>query len=396
MPAALLVGAELALALVLLHGTTLLVRSFAQLLWRDLGFRTEDIVTANVPLTSHTYRDEAARTRFWEELRARLEWIPGVQAVAFANVVPGDGGGRGFIDVAGMTGEETGQIGAGYRVVSDGYLELLDVPLLAGRFFDDTDRHGSQRVVVINRAMAEQYWPGGAAIGGQVKALSMEGHVGEPQWLTVIGVAGDIRHHGFERAPEPEMYVLDRQVPFWTEVLFAVARGAPAVDEQTLLGSIARIIREQDPTLAADYATLDARVRGNLAERRFVTGLLGLFALLALLLAAVGLYGLLAFAVARQAREMGVRAALGAHRSGLVRLVLGRALRILAAGTVLGMLAAIALSRLLGSLLVDVAPDDLTATVAAMAVLLIVGVVASLVPAWRAARADPLEALRAN
>lgn len=392
LPAAFLVGAELALALVLLHGTALLTRSFASLLSRDLGFDSENVVTAQVPLTSAAYMDEAARVRFWSALRERVERVPGVQQVALANAVPGDGGGNGFIDVAGYAGDA---IGAGYRVVSHGYLELLDMPLLRGRSFDVTDREGSQRVVVINRAMADRYWPGGDALGGQVKATSMEGHIGA-EWLTVIGVVGDIRHYGYEIAPAPEMYVLDRQVPAWTYALFVVARGAEGSDASGLLGGIASAIRAEDRTLAADYATLEARVHGNIAERRFVTLLLGLFAALSVLLSAVGLYGLLSFAVARQSREMGVRAALGARRGGLVRLVLGRALRILVAGAVLGLLAAVALSRVLRSLLVDIAPDDAVATLAALLILLATGLVAALVPAWRAARADPLEALRAQ
>lgn len=392
LPAAFLVGAELALALVLLHGTALLVRSFAALVSRDLGFRTENVVSAQVPLIAREYADDAVRERFWDQLRLQLERIPEIEAVAYASAVPGDGGGTGFIEVAGFTGEN---YGAGYRVVSAGYLELLDVPLLRGRMFDDTDRTGSRRVVVINRTMAEDYWPDGNALGGQVRALSMEGHVGEPEWLTVIGVVGDIRHYGYEFPARAEMYVLDRQVPYWTRALFLVVRGTESADETALLGGIARTIRTLDPTLAADYATLEQRVFANVAERRFVTVLLAIFAALAVLLAAVGLYGLLAFAVARQSREMGVRAALGARRSGLIRLVLGRAVRILAIGAVAGLLGAIALARVIRSFLVGVAADDVPATVAAVGVLLAVGLIAALVPAWRAARADPLEALRA-
>ena len=395
LPAAALVAGELALALVVLHGTALLTRSFAALLSRDLGFRTEDIVTAHIPLTSAAYRDAAARARFWEELTDRVERIPGVRQVALANVVPGDGGGVGFIDVAGYTGEEDDIGGAGYRVVSRHYLELLDVPLLRGRLFDATDRAGSARVVVINESMARTYWPNGDALGGQVKAQSMESYPDSAEWLTVIGVVGDMRQYSYEFEPRPDMFVLDVQVPQWTNALFVVARGAPGSDPGALLGAMAGAIRAQDRTLAADYATLEARVHGNIAERRFVTLLLGLFAGLSVVLAAVGLYGLLAFAVARQSREMGVRAALGARRGGLVRLVLGRALRILLAGAVLGLLTAVGLSRSLRSLLVDIAPDDAVATLAALLVLLVTGLVAALVPAWRAARADPLEALRA-
>jgi putative ABC transport system permease protein len=326
--------------------------------------------------------------QFWQDSEERLSRLPGVRAVALTRWTPGVDGPNGFIDVQGLAEDN---IGAGYRVVSEDYFDVLGVPIVAGRGFTATDRAGSERVVVVNEAMVREFWPDGQAIGRQVRAKSMEL---DGEWLTVIGVSADYRHYGFDDSPSSEMYVLMRQVPAWVAEMSILVRPESASDTPALMGAVARTIREADAELAPAISTLDSLVDNLVLQRRFVLRLLGGFAALALILAAIGLYGMLSFAVARQAREMGVRAALGAPRAGLVRLVLGRALRVLVVGAIAGLLGATALSRTIEAMLVDVAPRDLLSLAAATLILLAVGLIAAAIPAWRAARTDPIEALR--
>ena len=393
-PGAGLVAVEVALAMVLLAGGGLLLRSFAVVMDRDLGYDVEGIVAAETSLGG---RYEVERwPSFWPELEARIAARPEVASVAFANAIPTTIGGSGFIEVEGLADRRAG---AAYRVVSDRYFETMGIALLAGRSFDRRDQRGTQRVTVINRSMAERYWPGESPLGRRVKAYSMEGDDGTAEtapWLTVAGVVEDIRHHGHIDDTRPEMYVSVRQVPqaWQLSALITVVRGHPGLPAERLMAPVRAAFREQDPGLAVEMETLDARLSTTLATRNVILVVLTGFALLSLLLAALGLYGLLSFAVSRSMREMGIRSALGARRGGILRLVLGRALRVVALGAVVGLVVAFWATRLLETLLVDVPPRDPTSFTAALAVLLAVTTAAALVPAWRATRADPVAALR--
>ena len=391
LPGRTLVAVEAAVALVLLTGGTLLVRSFATLLDRDLGYETEGIATASLGLPVLQYRDDPARIAFWEALRDRLAGTQGVATVAFGNRVPGGDDGNGFIEIEGR--DPSTRIAAAYRVVSDDYFDVLGIPVLAGRAFETSDRAGGERVAVINRTMAQRYWPGEDPIGRRVRAIQMEYMEGAP-WVTVIGVVGDVRHGGHEDETEPAMYTLYRQVPSWSPVMTVVARARPDIPAAVLGNLLRTAVHAQDPGLAPAVSTMEQRLGGLVAERRFVLSILSGFALLALALAAVGLYGLLSFAVAQRTREIGVRAALGARRFGIVNLMLRSALRVVLAGIILGLVVALWFTRGMEALLVDVAPYDPVSFLSAVAVLLAVAVVAAAAPAWRAARIDPLRALR--
>jgi predicted permease len=391
LPGAALVGFEAALALVLLTGGGLLLRSFHALVTRDLGFRADDVVASELGLPVLRYDTPEKRARFWEELADGLRRSPSVEVAGFANWVPGGTGGTGFIEVDSR--DPAQRIGAGYRVISDSYLEAIGVPLLLGRGFDERDRAGSERVALVNRAMAETYWPGRSAVGRRVRALSMEPLEGAP-WITIIGVAGDVRHFGYERQPDPEMYVLYRQVPQWTPVMNVVAQARAGTSVARLTSTVRAAVRELDPDLAPEPATLEQRLSGLIATRRLVLTVIGGFASLALVLAAIGLYGLLSFAVTQRTREIGVRAALGARRASILRLMLGSGLRVVAAGAIVGVAASLALTRLIQAMLVDITPHDPVAFMVAVGLLLVVAVAAALVPAWRAARVDPLHVLR--
>jgi len=391
LPGAGLVAVETALALMLLTGGGLLLRSFAVLLERDLGFDADGVLVADIALPEASYDTPEKQLLFWESLQERLDAERGFQRVGFANWVPGGMGGLSFIAVQGQ--DPARRDGAGYRVISDDYLAALGVSLESGRGFDGSDRFGSPRVVLINRAMADRFWPGEDPRGRRVRALSMEMREGAP-WLTVTGVIGNIRHFGHGDAPEPEMYVLYRQVPSWAGSMTVVVRTTEGLDPGVATAAVRAAIASVDPRVAAEIARLDTRIGSILAARRFVTAVLTGFAALSLVLAAIGLYGLLSFAVARRTHEIGVRAALGAGRAGILGLMLGSALRVVAVGVAAGLLAGYWLTRLLESLLVDIAPHDAIAHVLAIVTLLLAAVAAALAPAWRASRIDPLRALR--
>ncbi|MBW3553175.1 MAG: ADOP family duplicated permease [Gemmatimonadetes bacterium] len=393
-PGAVLVGIEVALALVLLTGGGLLLRSLVVVLDRDLGYDVEGIVAAESSLGG---RHDAERwPSFWPELEDRISARPEVASVAFANTIPTAIGGSGFIEVEGLSDRRAG---AAYRVVSDRYFETMGIALLDGRSFDRRDQRGTERITVINRSMAERYWPGESPLGRRVKAYSMEGEEGTAEtapWLTVAGVVEDIRHHGHVDEKRAEMYVSVRQVPraWQLAALTAVVRGHPGVPAERLIGPVRAAFRAQDPGLAVDIETLDARLSAMLTTRNVILLVLAGFAVLSLLLAALGLYGLLSYAVSRSMREMGIRSALGARRRGILRLVLGRALRVVALGAGAGLVVAFWATRILESLLVDVPPRDPASFTVALAVLLAVTMAAALIPALRATRADPVEALR--
>jgi putative ABC transport system permease protein len=392
MPGATLIAIEVAIALTLLTGGALLVRSFQTLLSRELGFRADGVVTARIALTPPAYRVGGdTRTRYWEALEDRIRGVPGVDRVALATAAPDRFGNRGFIAIDGRTDAEPG--GAGYLVVSNDYFAVLDVPVLSGRVFEDTDGPFSQRVTVVNRAMAERFWPGEDAIGRTVRAISMESSEGA-QWLTIVGVVDDIRQLGHLGETQPEMYVVYRQIPSRTYAMTVLARVAESAPVEPVVAGIRTAINEQDREIAPEISTLEAGLEGLLRGNRLIMMLLGGFALLALTLAAIGLYGILSFAVAQRRREMGVRAALGAQRTGVLALVLMGALRIVFVGAAIGLLLSVWLTRALDALLTDIPPHDPVAWLVAACVLLATTVAAALVPAWRAARADPLSVLR--
>lgn len=390
-PAAPLVVVEVAMALVLLATGGLLLRSFATLLDRDLGYDVEGIVTARANLFGR-YPD-AQWPDFWRRAGEQLQATPGVALVGFANAAPTDIGGTGFILVEGR--DQPG--GAAYRVVSDGYFDALGIARLAGRTFAPEDRAGTARVTVINRTMAERYWPDGSALGRRVKAYSMEGGVPErSEWLTVVGIVETIRHDGHIADETSQMYVTMRQVPqsWFVGAMTTVVRGQPGVDAAALAPQVRQAFRALDPGLALEIGTLRDRLADLLSVRSTLVVLLAGFGILSLLLAALGLYGLLAFAVARSMHEMGIRAALGAPRTGLLALVLGRAFRVVAVGAAAGLLAAFWGTRLVHALLVDVDPHDPATFSLALSMLVVVTSAAAFLPAWRASRADPVEALK--
>jgi hypothetical protein len=252
-------------------------------------------------------------------------------------------------------------------------------------------------VAIVNRALAERAWPGRNAVGERIRAPSMEDWMydGSAPWLEVVGVVEDIRHSGYESDVRPELYVLHRQVPRWTRGMNVVVRGSGG-DPAALERRVRLAIRASDASIAAEVGWLDARVDRLLRERVLTQRILAGFGLTALLLVCLGIYGLVAHAASQRTREMAVRVALGARSTGLVRLMLTGAGRVLLVGTTIGLVAAWSLGGLLDSLLVGVPPTDPWAFAGAAAVLAFVGLVAALVPSLQAVRLDPVEALRSE
>jgi putative ABC transport system permease protein len=384
-----LVIAEFALALTLLAGAGLLIHSFQRLLGRDLGFDRR-LATAEIALSDPKYaKDPAQRLTTWDRLIASYRAIPGVQKVGVANWVPLGVAGTGFIDIAGRDRTDGG---AGYRVVSEDYLAALGVRLLHGRGFGAGDVPSGVRTVLINQAMANKYWPNEDPIGKQVRAKSMEaGPRGDQDapWLTIVGVVSNLRHWGFETEPLPEMYTSFRQAPQWrTSNLTAVISSRTPPSQ--LFPLIRARMREIDPHLAADISTMDIQLSNQLAPRRLTMTLLTGFAALALLLAALGIYAVLSYTVVQRTRELAIRSALGAQRGDLLAMVVRNGAITAGAGIVLGIGAAVALSRLLQAMVVDVTTLDPLAFAGAVVVLGIAGSAAILIPALRATRMDPV------
>ena len=384
-----LVIAEFALALTLLAGAGLLIHSFQRLLGRDLGFDRR-LATAEIDLAGPKYaKDSAQRLATWDQLIAAFRAIPGVQKVGVANWVPLGTAGSGFIDIAGRDRTDGG---AGYRVVSEDYLPALGVRLLRGRGFGAEDVPSGVRTVLINQAMANRYWPNEDPIGKQVRAKSMEaGPRGDQDapWITIVGVVSNVRQWGLETEPVPEMYTSFRQAPQWrTSSMTAVI--SSQLPTSQLFASMRARMREVDPHLAADISTMEIQLSNQLAPRRLTMTLLSGFAALALLLAALGIYAVLSYTVVQRSRELAIRSALGAQRGDLLAMVVRNGAMTAGAGIVVGIGAALALSRLLQAMVVDVSTLDPLAFAGAVVVLGIAGSAAILIPALRATRMDPL------
>jgi predicted permease len=392
LPGGVLVGAEVALALAILIGGGLLFRSLHAVVSRDLGYDPDGVFVTEIDLNGEEYRSGTLAVEYWRVLLDDLHQIPGVRSAAVANWIPTGPGGTSFLS---FPHDPEPDFGGGYRVVSERYFETLGIALHAGRDFTASDDLGTERVTMVNRAMADRAWPDQNPIGQRLAAPSMEGwmYEGAAPWLTVIGVVDDVRHDGHESDVQPELYVLHRQVPRWARGMTVVVRGGDA-DPASLGSEVGVTIRASDPSLAVEVERLDRRVTGLLRERVVTQRILAGFGLAALLLVCLGIYGLVSHAASQRTREMAVRAALGARQTGLLRLMLVAAGRVIAAGTAVGLVVAYGLAGLVDSLLVDVPARDPLTFVGAAALIGLVGLLAGLVPSVQAARMDPIEALR--
>jgi len=387
-----LVVAEVALALVLVCGAGLMARSFIELNRVDPGFRPERLLTARMLLVPAKYgRDLIARAAVVEQILAKLRALPQVSAAASIHLLPLNGIGSGS-DVrradrpAPPPGSLTGVVGAGFSVISDGYFRAMGIPLLAGREFESRDRMGSVPVAVINRAAARLLYPGEDPIG---KRLVVDWD-GAPQ-AEVVGVASDSRFEGMEASPEPFVFLPNSQRPSLFCGLVIRTNGDPSAITTAAREAIRRVDPQQG---VMETSTMRQRITDSVAQPRLQTILLGVFGGLALVLACIGIYGVLAYAVSQRVREIGVRVALGATPGMVLREILRNGLRLTAIGLIIGLAAALVLTRYLEALLYAVRPTDPAVFTWAIATLLLVATAACYLPARRAARVDPIVVLR--
>jgi putative ABC transport system permease protein len=393
-----LVVAEFALALMLLVGAALLVRSLWKLQHVELGFNPRDVLTARLWLAQPNdpklgkYFTHEARIALYDEVLRRAAALPGVSSVAAAVVLPFDGSRSvATITIEGHETDAQARVPAVQtNIASTGYFNVMGMRVLRGRAFTDQDTMRSQPVVVITDAMARRYWPGEDPIGRRL-------HFGGPQakntWLTVVGVVNDVR---MERPEDPARPMLYRPLHQASNLLLTIVLKTDG-NPKAIGTALGREVRAADADLPTyGVRPLDYLVSAAMAPRRFTTQLLGAFAVLALVLAAVGIYGVMAFIVGQRTRELGIRMALGARPESVIRLVLKQALILAAAGVVFGGIAAAVVSRVLSKMLFEVQPTD-PITYAAIAVLLaLTAASAAWRPARRAAAVDPMVALRAE
>jgi putative ABC transport system permease protein len=387
-----LVVIEVALAVTVLSGAGMLLRSLWHLEGTGMGFQPADVFTAKVALSPKGY-DDARTVLFSEQLVERVRAMPGVRAASVAGWLPVvDAGGLWGLTVEGRTyGPGQSWPLAAPQQVAPGYFAAMRIPIVAGRDFAAADREGAPRVAIISETMARTLWPGEDPLGKRFK-------LADPSpLLTVVGVAGDLKSRGFDDTPEPTMYFPFAQS---AKSAYFVPRGMALVvrvsgDPMSMAPRVQSAVHALDPTVpVSELLTLEQVVGTSVASRRFNAALLVAFALLALLLAGIGTYGVIAYGVQQRTFEIGVRIALGAGRRSVLLAVMSEGMRLCFAGLVLGLAASIAMARGIRAMLVGVSAVDLPTLWIVCAALAVVAIVASVVPARRAMRVDPLEALR--
>jgi putative ABC transport system permease protein len=390
-----LVVTQVALTMVLLTGAGLLVKSFLKVLEVDPGFRTESAVAMEISPpndeqpSGYTSDDGGKKRRavFYQQALDRVAALPGVNAVGGVNGLPMTGGG---VDGEFLIDNDPSRKGYGeFRVASPGYFDAMGIRLLRGRLFDRTDGPETEQVALVSDSLARQYWPDEDPLDKGIQYGNMDG---DKHLLRVVGVVSDVREFGLEANPRPTVYVHYLQRPGQAWSFTVVARTAG--DVKALIPAMRGAMRSLDPNVPVSFHTLDQVFSSSLDNRRFSLVIFGVFAAAALILAALGIYGVTSYGVTQRTQEIGIRVALGARVADVLRLVIRQGMKSVALGVAIGLAGAFALTRLIAHLLFDVsATDPLTFTVVT-ALLMLVGLLACLVPARRAAKVDPLVALR--
>jgi putative ABC transport system permease protein len=387
----LLVIAEVAVSLVLLIGAALLINSFLRLRNVDPGFRSDNLLTMRIVLPELKYSDQTRRSAFYSELVNRVEALPGVRAAAVTNWIPlvfqGDSVG---ISIEGRTDPTMSQRpNAVTRVISPHYFRAMSIQLLQGRELDERDKADSPGVVVISETMARRFWPGENPIGKRLTPGSPQSSDG---WLEVIGVVRDVRQFQLSAEPKPQMYLSYRQAEFFAPRHLVVSTNvAPLSLAETVRRTVWEIDKDQP---VSHILSMDEVVAESISRQRFSMLLLGIFAAVALVLAAVGIYGVMSYSVEQRTHEIGIRMALGAQTRAVIKLAVGRELRLVSIGLAIGLVAALMLTRVMSTLLFGISATDPTTFVVIALVLISVALLASYIPARRATKVDPMIALR--
>lgn len=390
---ALVVG-ELAMALVLLIGCGLMLRAFWKLREVHTGLSADNVITMRVSLPSGTYSDNAKIANFWTRLDQRITQLPGIQSAALVSGLPPlRPPNMNDTDIEGFVKREGGPIeNVDFdQVVSKDYFATMGVRLMDGRLFDDRDGPGAPLVAIVNRTMAMTFWPNEGAIG---KHLRPNGGAATP-WSTVVGVVDDVKNAGLDRPAGTELYLPLRQGESFGITDMYVATRAQTGNPRGLEGAVREQLNEIDPSLPlADVRGMDDVLERAESRPKFLTLLLTLFSTVALAIATVGIYGVVSYSVARRTKEFGLRMVLGAQGGDVLGLVMKQGAGMVAVGLIAGLLTALALTRLMASLLFGVAPTDLVTFASVTAVLAAVALAACYVPARRATQVDPMQTLR--
>ncbi|MGC1105767.1 MAG: FtsX-like permease family protein, partial [Candidatus Acidiferrales bacterium] len=386
-----LVVAEVALALVLFSGATLMVRSFMNVRDLDPGFRPAHVLAAETELPSPKYDNISLRDAFFQQTLDRINHLPGVVAAGCITWLPlTNWGGAGGILIEGRPTPPPSQIPIpNIRMISDKYIQAIGMKLIEGRTFDERDGANTPLVALINQTAAKKSWPGENPVGTRFRRNYPGDNHG---WTTIVGIVADVRQAGLDVPPRPEIYLPYEQHDYFAPSYLAVRTAGDPM-------SVANAVREQVWAVDKDQPVthvmpLEQMLADYLAPRELQSSLLGGFAGFALLLAALGIYAVLAFSVTQRTQEIGVRVALGAQQSDILRGILGQGLKLAGLGVVIGVAGALALSQLLATLLFGVSATDPLTLAGAVAVLLAVTAAACYIPARRAMRVDPMIALR--
>ena len=389
-----LVVVETALALVLLAGAGVLTRTLLTMRATPPGFDATNLLAADLWMPPTRFGNVERRAQFFADALARIRALPGVRSAAFVADLPLNGGSNTeSFHIVGRPDPTPGRLfNAGFNIASAGYFHTMSIPIREGRDFLDSDGSGAPGVIIVNITAARRFWPDRSALGQQIDLPVTRQKTVR---LTVVGVAEDVRHVGLAVAPRAEVFVNSMQTDLtWP---FAVLVARAAANPGGLAGAVKAALRDADPNVPLSRVnTVDDVIARSVAQPRLYTFLLNAFAFTAVALAAVGLYGLISFSVAQRAHEMGIRVALGAEKSEIVRLVLGEGVTLAAVGTVIGVAGGLAATRALVGLMAGIQPNDPATFVIVATMLLACAALASYVPARRAAAADPLAALRAE
>ena len=385
-----LVVAEMALSLMLLVGAGLMIESFLRLQQVNPGLNPKGVLTMGVGLPQAKYREPEQRSQFFRQLIENVRSLPGVEAAAASSTLPLSGGGWG----RSLTVEDYPVLSVGqapmiqHTVVMPGYFATLGIPVLSGRDFNETDGPNALKVTIIDERLAREYWPNDSPLGKRIRFGPPEDN--EP-WHTVVGVVGAVRHERLDAETRKSVYLPHQQIPVNGLALIVRAAGTP----ESLTAAVRGKVREIDPDLPVrNVMTMENVVAESIWQPRIYTILFGVFAVVALILATVGIYGVMSYTVSTRTREFGLRMALGAQSSHLLRLILGQGMRLALFGVAAGLLGAFALTRLLKNLLFEVKATDPLTFILIAGLLTLVALAACWLPARRATKVDPLIALR--
>lgn len=390
---AVLVVGEVGLACMLLVGAGVMLRSFVNLLRLDPGFQPEHVLTAEIELPSTNYKTAATITGFYARLLTNLQTLPGVRAVGAGTDLPWTGYDEnmgGFL-IEGKTPPPNDEFHARYHAASPGYFRAVGIPLLRGRFFDERDTKDSQKTLIVNDVMARRYWPGEEALG---KRLSFDDKPKDSDWFTVVGVVGDVKDKPESASAGPAFWWTYPQAPYFRAMSVALrSNGDPIL----LTDGLRSVVRGLDPSLAVAHVRLMDKIAGeNFSTPRFALFLVGLFAALALVLAVIGIYGVISYSVSQRMHEFGMRMALGASSWSLMKMVMKQGVLLTVIGVGIGLGCALAFAGVLDSLLYGVSAKDPLTMLGVAAMAVVTATLACVPSARKATTADPMTSLRAE